>query len=143
MGFRSILCMMGVLAMAEASALASPCPLNQHHPVHKPDCTYNKSLSYCVVRWPEETCQEKENTLLIHWLDGDITSLWFLSNGAHQEGSKVILNHNKRGRITKVVLQEDGRQRLHVKSETGNQLSFLLPMPKLPLISPAADPLQP
>ncbi|MXW40935.1 MAG: hypothetical protein F4Z75_07335 [Synechococcus sp. SB0668_bin_15] len=68
--------------------------------------------------------------------------MWFLSNGSTGVGAKVILNHNKRGRVTHASQLEDGRQRLHVKSETGNQLSFIVPPPQ-PLPGLDADPRQP
>ncbi|MCY4172489.1 MAG: hypothetical protein OXF25_00095 [Cyanobacteria bacterium MAG CAR3_bin_5] len=128
----------GTLALVKATALwpalAAPPPSS----ASQPDCTYNGVVQSCVVVL-EDSSEMTDNTVLVHWLDGDVTSVWFLSDGSTQEGAKVILNYNKRGRITKVVPLEDGRLQLHVKSETGNRLSFILPTPAdLPL--PGPDP---
>ena len=145
MPLRLMLVMAGVLALAKAAALLpAPAAPPQGGRTYEPDCTYNGVVQSCAVRLPEDPSTETDNTVLIHWLDGDITSVWFLSSGSTQVGAKVILNRNKRGRITQALRMEDGCQRLHIQSETGNQLSFLLP-PTLeqPLPGPAAVPLQP
>ena len=128
-----------VKATALGPALAASPPIS----TYQPDCTYNGVVQSCQVVISEASSSAMaDNTALIYWLDGDITSVWFLSGGSQQEGAKVILNHNKRGRITQAVPLEDGRQRLHVKSETGNQLSFIVPSPQ-PQPRPDADPRQP
>jgi len=133
-----------VEATALGPALAAPSPSS----TYQPDCTYNGAVQSCVVAAQGDSSEMTDNTILIHWLDGDITSVWFLSNGSTQVG-KVILNYNKRGRITQAVPLEEGRLRLHVKSETGNQLSFILPTAATdrPLPGPGAGagavPLQP
>ena len=120
--------MAGVLALAEAMAPRPAPGFTAQGSTHQQDCTYNGAVQSCVVTLPEDSSAITDNTVLIHWLeDGDVTSVWFLSGGSTQVGAKVILNHNKRGRITQVVPLEDGCQRLHVKSETGNQLSFIAP----------------
>ena len=137
MPFQLILLMMGVMALLKATALWSmPAPSLQKAPTYQPDCTYNREVKFCVVRLPEDPSTEPNHTLLIHWLDGDITSVWFLSGGSTETGARVILNHNKRGRISQAVPLEEGGHRLHVKSETGNQLSFIVPSP---YSAPGAD----
>ena len=145
MTLRSILFIIaGTLALAKATAFLPVLTASHQDITYQRDCTYNEVVKSCAVLLPEDPATETDNTVLIHWLDGDITSVWFLNNGSTQVGAKVILNHNKRGRITRVSQLENGRQRLHVKSETGNQLSFLAPptMGQLPL-SPDAAPFQP
>lgn len=146
MRLKLILVIVGTLTLAQAtyplgSALAtSP----QEIPTDQHNCTYNGVAKSCVVTLLDDPCVAANHTVLIHWMDGEITSVWFLSNGSTQVEAKVILNHNKRGRITQSVRLEDGRQRLHVKSETGNQLIFILPPTIIrPCPGPDADPLQP
>ena len=121
--------MAGTLALAQATALCPDLAASPPAAAHQLDCTYNGIVQACVVAAPEDDAAMTDNTVLIHWLDGDLTSVWFLSRGSTQVGAKVILNHNKRGRITQAVPLEGGGQRLHVQSETGNQLSFILPPP--------------
>ena len=142
--FKFILVIVGTVALAKATALWTVPAAYPEAPTHHPDCTYNGDVKFCVASLPEDPSAVTDHTVLIHWLDGEITSVWFLSDGSTEVGAKVILNHNKRGRIIQVSQLEDGRQRLHVKSETGNQLSFLMP-PTInpPLPSPVAAPLQP
>ena len=140
--FRFILVVVGTLALAKATALWPASAAIPQAATHQPDCTYNGVMKFCVVSFPEDPAVVTDHTVLIHWLDGDITSVWFLSNGSTDVGAKVILNHNKRGRVTHASQLEDGRQRLHVKSETGNQLSFIVP-PLQPLPGPDVDPRQP
>ncbi|WP_143324619.1 hypothetical protein [Candidatus Synechococcus spongiarum] len=82
------------------------------------------------MSFPEDSAVVADHTVLIHWLDGDVTSVRFLSNGSTDVGAKVILNQNKRGRVTHASQLAAGCQRLHVKSETGNQLSFIVPSPQ-------------
>ena len=136
--------MAGAMALAKATALWLAPASYPQAPAYQPDCTYNGVMRSCTVLLPEDPSTETDNTVLVHWPDGDITSVWFLSDGSTAVGAKVILNHNKRGRITQVSSLEDGRQRLHVKSETGNRLSFLMPSTMgQPLASPDAVPLQP
>ena len=137
--------MAGMLALAQAGAsLPAPAAAFPQGPAYQSDCTYNGVVKSCAVLLPEDPSTETDNTVLIHWLDGDITSVWFLSGGSTQVGAKVILNRNKRGRITHALRQGDGRQQLHVRSETGNQLSFTLPPAmEQPLPQPAAVPLEP
>ena len=142
MPLRFILVIVGALALAKATALWPVSAAIPQAATHQPDCTYNGVVKFCVVSFPEDPAVVADHTVLIHWLDGDITSVWFLSNGSTDAGAKVILNHNKRGRVTHASQLEDGRQRLHVKSETGNQLSFITP-PSQPLPGPDADPRQP
>ena len=123
-----MLVMAGMLALAKAGAfLPAPAAASPQGSAYQSDCTYNGVVKSCAVLLPEDPSTETDNTVLIHWLDGDITSVWFLSGGSMQVGAKVILNRNKRGRITQALRQGDGRQRLHVRSETGNQLSFIVP----------------
>lgn len=143
MTFRFTLVIAATLALAKATALwPASAAIPQAAATHQPDCTYNGVVKFCVVSFPEDPAVVTDHTVLIHWLDGDITSVWFLSNGSTDVGAKVILNHNKRGRVTHASQLEDGRQRLHVKSETGNQLGFIVP-PLQPLPGPDADPRQP
>ena len=128
MPLRFMLVMAGMLALAKAGAFfPAPAAAYPQGPAYQSDCTYNGVVKSCAVLLPEDPSTETDNTVLIHWLDGDITSVWFLSGGSTQVGAKVILNRNKRGRITQALRQGDGRQRLHVRSETGNQLSFIVP----------------
>lgn len=108
-----------------ATALAAECLLPVRDD-YQPSCTYNGDVSECVVRFPGEDCGENDQTALIYWADGDMTTVWFLSNGSRQADARVILNNDKRGRIVKTLSLADGQQRLYVKSETGNQLSFVL-----------------
>ena len=122
MPHRFTLAIAGTLALAKAAALWL---VPAAYPV--PDCTYNREARSCVVSLPEDPSTMPDHTVLIRWPDGDVTSVWFLSKGSTEAGAKVILNRNKRGRITQVLQMEDGRQRLHVRSETGNRLSFTLP----------------
>ena len=134
----------GTLALVKATALwpalAAPPPSS----TYQPDCTYNGVVRSCVVVALEDSSEMTDSTVLVHWPDGDVTSVWFLSDGSTQEGAKVILNYNKRGRVTQVVPLEAGLLRLHVKSETGNRLSFILPpATDQPLPGPAAVPPQP
>lgn len=141
---RLILVVAGTLALAKATVLWPALAASPPSATYQPDCTYNGAVQSCAVVLPEDSSAMTDNTVLIHWLDGGITSVWFLSDGSTQAGAKVILNHNKRGRITQVVPLEDGGRRLHVKSETGNQLSFiLLSTTDPPLPDPGAVPLQP
>lgn len=108
-----------------ATALAAECLLPVRDD-YQPSCTYNGDVSECVVRFPGEACGENDQTALIYWADGDMTTVWFLSNGSRQADARVILNNDKRGRIVKTLPLEDGQQRLYVRSETGNRLSFVL-----------------
>ena len=141
MPYRFILVIAGTLALAKAVAFWL---VPAGHPQATPDCTYNGEVRSCVVSLPEDLSAMPDHTVLIRWPDGDITSVWFLSHGSTAVGAKVILNHSKRGRITQALQLEDGRQRLHVKSETGNQLSFILPPSTVPsLPAPDGAPLQP
>lgn len=134
----------GTLALVKATTLWPALAASPPSSTYQPDCTYNGVVQSCMVMLSEDSSAMTDNTVLIHWLDGDITSVWFLSDGSTQVGAKVILNHNKRGRITQVVPLEDGCQRLHVKSETGNQLSFILPLATdQPLPGPGTVLLQP
>lgn len=145
MPLRLILIIAGTLALAKATALWPALAFTpQQGSTDQPDCTYNGVVQSCVVMLSEDSSAMTDNTVLIHWLDGDVTSVWFLSGGSTQVGAKVILNHNKRGRITQAVPLEDGCRRLHVKSETGNQLSFILPPTTDQLLpNPDTVPLQP
>ena len=131
----------GTLALAKATAVWL---VPAGYPQATPDCTYNGEVKSCVVSFPEDPSDLPDHTVLIHWPDGDVTSVWFLGDGSTEVGAKVILNHNKRGRVSQVLQLEDGRQRLHVKSETGNQLSFLV-SPTIHQLPPGPDaaPLQP
>ena len=108
-----------------AAVLAAECTLPARDE-YQPSCTYNGDASQCVVRFPGVDCGENDQTALIYWADGGVTTVWFLSNGSRQTDAKVILNNDKRGRIFKTLSLEGGQQRLYVKSETGNQLSFIL-----------------
>ncbi len=146
MPLRFMLVMAEMLALAQAGAFlpAPAAAFPQGGPTYQSDCTYNGAVKSCAVLLPEDPSTETDNTVLIHWLDGDITSVWFLSGGSTQVGAKVILNRNKRGRITQALRQGDGRQRLHVRSETGNQLSFTVPPAmEQPLPHPAPITLEP
>ena len=144
MPLRFILFMAGTLALAKASALWPALAASPPGSAYQPDCIYNGVVKSCAVLVSDHSSAMTDNTVLIHWLDGDITSVWFLGGGSTQVGAKVILNHNKRGRVTQAVRLQDGRLRLHVKSETGNRLGFILP-PTIgqPLPGPDAAPLQP
>lgn len=142
MPLRFILVIAGILALAKATALWPASAAIPQVATHQPDCTYNGAVKFCMVSFPEDPAVMTDHTVLIHWLDGDVTSVWFLSNGSTGVGAKVILNHNKRGRVTHASQLEDGRERLHVKSETGNQLSFIVPPPQA-LAGPDADSRQP
>ena len=134
----------GTLALVKGTILWPALAASPQSSTHQPDCSYNGVVQSCMVMLSEDSSAMTDNTVLIHWLDGDVTSVWFLSDGSTQVGAKVILNHNKRGRITQVVPLEDGCRRLHVKSETGNQLSFILPpTTDQPLPGPGAVLLQP
>ena len=129
MTFRFTLVMAATLALARATAPWPAMAASPASATYGPDCTYNGVVQSCLVVASEDSSAMTDDTVLIHWLDGEVTSVWFLSDGSTDVGAKVILNHNKRGRITQVVPLEDGSRRLHVKSETGNQLSFILPQP--------------
>ena len=127
MTFRFTLVIVATLALAKATVPWPAMATSPSSATYEPDCTYNGVVQSCVVMVSEDSSAMTDNTVLIHWLDGEVTSVWFLSDGSTDVGAKVILNHNKRGRITQVVPLEDGGRRLHVKSETGNQFSFILP----------------
>ena len=139
MPLRPILVVAGTLALAKAAALWPASAASPPISTYQPDCTYNGVAQSCRVVVSEESCDRTGATALIYWLDGEVTSVWFLSKGSRQMDAKVILNCDKRGRVTQAVPLEDGGQRLHVKSETGNQLSFILPPPPEQQTNPDAD----
>ena len=143
MPLRPIPVVAGTLALAKATALWPALAASPPVSTYQPDCTYNGIVQSCRVVVAEDSCDRTGNTALIYWLDGEVTSVWFLSKGSRQVDGKVILNCDKRGRITQVVPLEDDGQRLHVKSETGNQLSFIVPPPPQQQPNPDAGPHQP
>jgi hypothetical protein len=91
-------------------------------------CYYNGEPRKCDVNHGYRIPLAKGSDVDIHWGDGEVTTVRYLSNGPLRRGSGVIINGNTRGTIESIFNNTRGGAEIDnyatVRSQTGKTFSY-------------------